>query len=205
METIYDKISSLGQKEVNKIKDEQKIEIDSLKKEILTNAKNEATKIKEKADKKAKSLITQNENYRNLKLRQTKGKVYEDFLDLVFSKVLEELNKYDKTKLLNLVSTLLKKEKIKGNEIIKVNKNDYQKYLKALSTENKKKIVNLDKLNKKLGTKYKLTLSDVAATNLESGFILEGKDYDLNFDFELIVKEYKTKYQRDLIKELLKR
>ena len=79
------------------------------------------------------------------------------------------------------------------------NKENYERYFKALSSGTKGDLVDLDKLNKKLKTTFKLSNRPVDISN---GFILEGKHFDLNFSIEEVIEKLKTKHERALVKEL---
>jgi V/A-type H+-transporting ATPase subunit E len=195
--TIYEKIEELGNEELAQIKIDTLELCENTYKEIISKANLEAERIVKEANFKASQIKTQQEHNSNLERRQTKGKIYEQVVEEVFSKVLEHYNNLEGTKLLNLVASLLSNEEVDKNAKIEVSKKDYNKYLNALSSNKK----DLDLLNKKLGNKYNLELSKDPA-NIENGFIVIGSIYDLNFNFTDLVNLKKEELQRDLIKHL---
>ena len=119
----------------------------------------------------------------------------------IFNKVYEKLNQLEGKDLLKYVANKIKEVNYVGNEIMYVNKNEYNKYLKALSTKEKKKLVELDQLNAILNTQFQLSNEPI---DIENGFLLEGKDFDLNFATNEIVKKLRDKHEREIAKELFK-
>lgn len=119
----------------------------------------------------------------------------------IFNKVYEKLNQLEGKDLLKYVANKIKEVNYVGNEIMYVNKNEYNKYLKALSTKEKNQLVELDQLNAILNTQFQLSNEPI---DIENGFLLEGKDFDLNFATNEIVKKLRDKHEREIAKELFK-
>lgn len=122
-------------------------------------------------------------------------------LTKIFNKVYEKLNQLEGKDLLKYVANKIKEVNYVGNEIMYVNKNEYNKYLKALSTKEKNQLVELDQLNAILNTQFQLSNEPI---DIENGFLLEGKDFDLNFATNEIVKKLRDKHEREIAKELFK-
>lgn len=119
----------------------------------------------------------------------------------IFNKVYEKLNQLEGKDLLKYVANKIKEVNYVGNEIMYVNKKEYNKYLKALSTKEKNQLVELDQLNAILNTQFQLSNEPI---DIENGFLLEGKDFDLNFATNEIVKKLRDKHEREIAKELFK-
>jgi len=197
--TIYEKIEELGTEELTQIKLDTLELCEKTYNEIILKANNEAEKIIKDAKVKASLIETQQEHNSSLERRQAKGKIYEDVVNEVFTKVLDHYNNLEGKKLLDLVASLISSEEVDKNAKIEVAEKDYNKYLQALSSNKK----DLDLLNKKLGNKFNLELSKNPA-NIDNGFIVIGTIYDLNFNFTDLVNTKKEELQRDLIKHLFK-
>ena len=82
--TIYEKIEELGTEELTQIKLDTLELCENTYKEIISKANLEAERIV-KANFKASQIKTQQEHNSNLERRQTKGKIYEQVVE-VFSK-----------------------------------------------------------------------------------------------------------------------
>lgn len=97
----------------------------------------------------------------------------------------------------NYVVKRILKEEVVGDEVMQVNKKDYERYLKVFSSEPKANLVNLDKLNNALGKKYKLKLENTPV-NLADGFLLIGKYYDLNFSVDPLLLQIKRETEKQI-------
>src|SRR5690606_6900593 len=133
---------------------------------------------------------------RDLKLELEKAK-HEQILGL-FENVLASLKALKGKELLNFVAAKIKKETVTGYETIRVSKKDYSLYKDALST-NTGELVDADLLNAVLKTKFKLSNKPL---DIESGFVLEGDVYDLNFSFEAMVEKLEKKYEKEIYERL---
>lgn len=154
---------------------------------LLSDAKKEnAKKIAEKKlefEHEKKRLILQEKNTQ---------------IERVLSELRDRILNLNDQELFNYVVKLLKNEKIKGDETILVNKNDYNRYLKVFSSANKKaEVVELDLLNKKLGKGFNLKLEQKPAA-IDDGFMLIGEFYDLNFSVEPQIEKIKRVYEREI-------
>lgn len=133
---------------------------------------------------------------RDLKLELEKAK--HEHIQGLFLNVLNQLKSLKGKDLLEFVADQIKKETVTGNEIIKVSKKDYKLYKEALSTLSGD-LVDADLLNKILKTNFKLSNQPL---DIESGFVLEGTVFDLNFSFESMVAELEKRYEKEIYERL---
>jgi len=201
--SIYEKIIEKGSLDASEIKKQGLNKAEALKNEIISEAEKEASKI-------IKRVEEQNQN--RIKLHKTNlERTYKREILFKKKQLLDDLIKASIQKLVALsnedlykfVVSSLKRENLTGNEIIKVNKNDYSKYLTLFSSEKPSELVNLDKLNKELGNNYQLKLAK-DAVDIVGGFIVIGEKYDINFSFESILNIIKENYEKDLANILFK-
>lgn len=197
--TIYDKILAKGDAEVEKILTEAKKEAKKIEDEIVNKALKQSEKQIEKAETEAKKIINHQKRLLDLEKRQSLLTAKQTVIQEIFDQVLDKLIKFEGEDLLNFVVKLINEEKVNGNEIIHVRKEDYNKYLKALSTNKKDNLVETDLLNKKINTNFKLSSDPV---NIKDGFLLEGVDFDLNFSITNLVNKLRLKHEQEIAKEL---
>lgn len=198
-QTIYEKINSKGQAEVLRINEHTKAEIAKLEKEILGKAKKDAQSRVEKAELEAKKLLKHKERLVDLEKRQALLTSKQAVLDEIFDTLLNRLNNLEGQDLLNYVAKLLKDEDSLGSQTMFVSKANYNKYLKALSSKAKGSLVELDLLNKKINANLNLSSE---AINLATGFLITGKDYDLNFAFDNLVKQIRKEKEKAIADEI---
>lgn len=198
-QTIYEKINSKGLKEVERINEQTKIEINKLQKEIVDKAKKDSEARITRAEDEAKKLLSHKERLVDLEKRQALLTSKQAILDEIFNALLEHLNKLEDKDLLNFVASLIKNEDQLGNQVMHVSEKNYNKYLKALSSKPKGDLVELDLLNKLIGTSLKLSKE---AINQSNGFLITGKDYDLNFAFDTLVSEIRKKQEKQIADQL---
>lgn len=195
---LHEKIIDDAKKEAKIIVDETTKFVDSYKDEHLNKIKNEFKN----------RVKTEEENY-NLEINSYKKKlefdlkgynqkVKNDLLKEVFNEVYEELSSLEKNELLNFINILLKDFELEGLSSFIVNKEQEEKYLKALSSKYDKD--NLDLLNA-LNKSYNFSLK-TDDLYFDNGFMLVSEDFDLIFNFEEIVANYKTKYEKEIYKKL---
>lgn len=201
--SIYKKIVKKGEDESNLIKQKAELEAEALKHQIIFEAEKKAAEIVEKAKNKSASETAQKEAILDLEFRQTIAAIKNKAIDELFNTVLEHFKNLQEKDLLDFVAKLIKEEKITGNEVLRVSKKEYDKYLKALSTKPKSKLVELDLLNKLLGDKYSLSLENISS-NEEEGFILIGPTYDLNFSVTPILAKIRKEKEKELFELLFK-
>lgn len=197
--TIYDKILAKGNLEVDKIISEAKLEAKKIEDEIVNKALKHSEKQIEKAENDAKKLINHQKRLLDLEKRQALLTAKQTVIKEVFDQVLNKLTSFEGKELLDFTAKLIKEQNVIGNEIMRVNKDSYNVYLKALSTNKKDELVELDLLNKKLNTNFKLSNEIV---NIKDGFLLEGTDFDLNFSITNLVNKLRLKHEQEIAKEL---
>ncbi len=201
MNTIFEKITLKGKEAADKIALETKKEVE----ELLNDAKALALLEKDKTIAKTKNKITleiaQKERSFTLDKRQAILKHKISLIDQVINELYEKLNTLTKKELLKFSLLLIKKENLTKKQTMQVNKNDYQRYLEAFSTNKASDLVILDLLNEKLDNKVEISLSNEAA-NINDGFLIICEDYDLNFSIRNYVDELRKKYEKEIFEIL---
>lgn len=196
---LANKILEKGNLEVESIIKAAKEEAMLAKTELISVAKADADNRIERVRKEATNDLKTKERLLNFERRQAELLAKHKTIDEIFGEVRRRIEALTKDDLLKYVVNQVKDEKLVGDEIMHVNKDNYDRYLLALSTNKKAKLVDLDLLNAKLKTNLKLSDKSFGMGN---GFLLEGKDFDLNFAIEEIIEKLKNKYERRLVKEL---
>lgn len=198
-QTIYEKIESKGDNLVKDILAKAKVESKDVLEQIVSKANNDANKRIAKAKEDADKKVSYKKRLFDLEKRQALLTTKQEVIDNIFEEVVNKVIKLETKDLLNYVVKLIKTEQYSGNEVILVNKNDFNKYLKALSTSKESELVELDLLNKELKTSFKLSNKPV---DIPNGFIVEGQDFDLNFTFEQIVSKLRKENEKLIAEEL---
>lgn len=197
---IYERIISEAEAEAKVLSEETKAEA----KRILEAGKSEI--IRQNSEELNRLNESNKQRLLNHKDRQTKGlvtfkeQVRQELVVEVFNEVFTKLSLLKDKDLLDFVAHLISKEKTKGDEVILVSRQNYQKYLNAFSTH--KDPLQLDLLNS-FAKDYHFTLSK-EATHVEEGFLLSSKEFDLIFDFKEIVSEYQKTHEQRIYNELFK-
>lgn len=184
---------------------------------ILTKAKEEKEallkELNEKTDKKAENLLTnalrkdaKTISEKKLEFEHEKKRIILQEKNTQIERVLamfeERLLNLNDRELFDYTVKLIKEQKIQGNEVVRVKKADYNRYLKLFSSETKKRdLVVLDLLNNKLGKNYNLKLDKTVAP-IKDGFVLVGEFYDLNFSLEPQIERIRREYEREIHKIL---
>lgn len=197
--TIYEKIELKGREEVNTILKEAKEKADKIKDDLITKAKKDAEKRINSAQQAANKDVSYRERLLDLEKRQALLITKQNIISDIFNSVLKQLEGLEGKDLLNYVEKLIKSEEVIGDEVIHTNANDYDKHLKALSSSKKDDLVDVDLLNKKLNTNFKMSTKSV---DIQNGFILEGKHFDLNFSLNQIIENLRTKNEKEIATEL---
>ena len=122
-------------------------------------------------------------------------------IDEIFNAVLDHFKSLKGSDLLSFVVKQIQDEKIQGDEMMRVNARDYERYRLALSSQDLAHNVVLDRLNKALGKDYHLVLEDVSS-NEEEGFLLLGDTYDLNFSVKPILDRLRKRKEKELFASL---
>lgn len=199
--TIYEKIAKKGQAESDAIRKEAEIEAKSIEHKIVAEAEKEASLIISASEDARRNAIHQNKALNELEIKQVTSSLKSKVIDDIFASVFEHFNSIKEKELLSFVVHLIRNEKIDGGEVMRVNKNNYAKYLNALSSHKAAKKIDLDLLNKALGDNYHLVLENVDSRE-EDGFILIGETYDLNFSVKPLLNVLRKKREKELCKML---
>lgn len=190
--TIYEKIVNKGSLDAQVIANAGKEAAEKIETEILSEAKAEAEKILNSSKIANNNLVeSKRTELERLEKQQTLFKKKE-LIAQVFIDAKAQLTKIADDKLFGLICNYIKNENIAGDEYIQVSKEDYSKYLALLSTAKPAEEVLADKLNNALGDKYQLKLSNKPA-NIDSGFVIVGKNFDIDFSFNSILNIVKEK------------
>jgi len=195
--SIYEKIAKKGQSESNSIRKEAELEAKAIEHKIVTEAEKEAALIIAKAEDDKQNAIVQKRALSELEKRQSISAFKNKMIEEIFDHVFMYFKNLEESELLEFVVSQIKNETLKGTETMRVNKHDYDKYVRALSTHKAGKIIELDVLNKALGKDFSIRLENVPS-NEEDGFLLIGETFDLNFS----VKPLLRKIRKDKEKEL---
>ena len=199
--TIYEKIAKKGQAESDAIRKEAEIEAKGIEHKIVAEAEKEASLIISASEDARRNAIHQNKALNELEIKQVTSSLKSKVIDDIFASVFEHFNSIKEKELLSFVVHLIRNEKIDGGEVMRVNKNNYAKYLNALSSHKAAKKIDLDLLNKALGDNYHLVLENVDSRE-EDGFILIGETYDLNFSVKPLLNVLRKKREKELYKML---
>lgn len=198
--TLFEKIEQKGLKERDDILKSAQVEADAILSEAKASAEAEAKRIIKAAELQSKRELEQKRHAFDLEKRQAILFEQSSQIDVVIDKLRQHLLSLEGDALLNYSVGLIKKETLSG-QTLRVSKKDYDKYLKAFSTEKKADVVTLDKLNKALGKDYNLKLEKTPA-NITDGFLVLGETYDLNFSIEPFLKTLKQQYERQIFEIL---
>lgn len=184
--SIYQKIEEKGKKEAQEILSAGKKEAKQLEKSILEGYEEKYNKAIEDANRTnaeyLKTKITQIEQ----QAKQESLSAKKSYINKVIEGALKEMNKMSDQELLDLTVRTIKADTINGDEALQVNKGDFNKYQKLLPT-----------INEKLGKGYKLSLSKDPA-DIEGGFIIVGKTFDIDHSFVALLEELKEQNEAEL-------
>lgn len=186
--SISDAIISKGKAEAKEIRKQADIEAKQIESKLILDAKKEADQIILDAKVQADSLLKSQEMAFELAKRQALLVAKSQMMDQLFNQAYEKIKKLSEKDFLKFIIQLFKDETYEGNEVIKVNQDDYKLYEKLVP-----------KINKELKTNFTLSNDPV---NIDSGFLVIGKYYDLNFDFMEIIELVRKKYETKLSEEL---
>ena len=196
--SIYEKIENKGALDAKAIREAGEEKAQKQMQEAIDTAKLDIENLNSnnlnRNNEKIKTKITQFEQLAKQRTLHAK----KDLIDEVFLRSLSQLQKLDGADLSKFVIGLLKKDTLSGDEVIKVNKDDFKKYLKVFSTG--KKIgadYELDLLNKHLHKGCELVLSSESVL-INGGFMVIGKTFDINHSFAAILESINEKYETEI-------
>lgn len=196
--SIYEKIVNKGASdaaEINRIGQEkaQELEEKALK-EVQVEINQLLDKAHNASAEKIKTRATQIEQYARQRSLLRKKELIKD----TFNVALEQLKKIDDDTFKKFVTKLLMKDGLVGNEIIKVAKNDYDRFLKLFS--NGRKYDNYYLIDKALPD-YQLKL-DPNPLDLDGGFLVFGENFDIDHSYQSIIKTIAEQYETEVAKIL---
>lgn len=179
--SVYDKIIALGEEDALKIKQEGEEKAKNITEQIMAEVKEKIEQMIEEAKLKnedaVKTKLAELEQNKKQEVLASQKKIIKD----VFNVVLDKLCNMNDDDLNSFVVSYLKKSELKEDVVIKVSKNEYERYIKLFSKE---KSNNLDKLTSSFGHNVVLS-NDVLS--IKGGFIIEGSYFDIDNSYEVIL------------------
>lgn len=200
MSKLEEKILSKGKMEVQTILESAKQEAEKLYDSLIQKAESD---LKLQKDKTLKRLELSVERIRLDSKREIRDEVAlskQKLISSIFNELSTYLANISPDEFFGYVKQSILGENVLGDEVIALAKADYQKYIGKLSTKSGD-LVEADLLNQALGKKYqfKVTKSDML---VDSGFLLMGKEFDLNFSFKETLDKLAAKYEKTIYEEL---
>jgi len=195
-ETLFEKIKQKGIQEAEAIKEEGRKQGFAHYEKLINDAKNQFNDALNKAKEKQKMTIAAKELSTSRALRNEQALAKQALIDNIFKEIKAYLQSLKGEPLFNYVKQALSKETIQGDETIKVSKKDYETYRSILSTKTGD-LVECDLLNKALGSKFNLKLSK-EPVDIESGFMVIGSYFDLNFSYEETLEHLIEKFEKEI-------
>lgn len=200
MSKLEEKIIQKGQSIIESIQKSAKEESEALKNRLIEEAKADLEVQLHKAQQKAKAQVEQAKQEGMRALRDEVAISKQQLIESIFTALKEELKHLNKEDYFNYVVRSIQNQAIDKTEEIQVSKKEYAMYQSILTTK-KGDLVEADLLNQKLGKDYQLKLSNKPA-QIESGFMLVGKLYDLNFSLENLLESLTKKYEKTIYEAL---
>lgn len=186
--TITDVIVTKGKEEAKSILKEATEEAKALESKIINDAEKEANKIIDDAKVAADTILKAEAMSHDLERRQALLVAKSEVMDEIFETTYEKIKALSEKEFLSFIIKMLEKETYNGSEEIQVNQADFKLYEKLLP-----------EINKELKTKFTLSKKSV---DIDSGFLIIGEYYDLNFDFKEIIEQVRKVYETKLAEEL---
>lgn len=185
--SIYEKIENKGAVDAKEISRIGQVRAEALKESIINAANDEASKLLAKSFEKNQDRIkTKTTEIEQIAKQKTLFKKKE-IIDLIFEETHQKLLNISDDELFKLVLKLIKAENLVGDEVIKVSKVDYPRYLKLFSSQKAADEVVLDKLNV---NNYQLKLSN-QPVDINGGFIIVGTNFDIDLSYKSILQVIK--------------
>lgn len=200
MSKLEEKIIQKGQSIIESINLSAKHESEALKHRLIEEAKADLEDQLRKAKEKTKAQVEQAKQEGMRALRDEVAISKQQLIESIFTALKEELKHLNKEDYFNYVVRSIQNQTIDKTEEIQVSKKEYAMYQSILTTK-KGDLVEADLLNQKLGKDYQLKLSNKPA-QIESGFMLVGKLYDLNFSLENLLESLTKKYEKTIYEAL---
>ena len=195
--SIYKKIEEKGKLEAKEIVEAGEEKAAALKKSIEEGYEKEYKKVIDNATRSNADNLKTKLTQVDQSAKQKSLAIKKEAIDKVMERVHEKMLKLADNDLVNLVVKVISADSIQGNEIIKVSKEEYSKYLKLFATEQSGDPVSLNLLNDKLGKGYNLKLSKEPA-DIKGGFIIVGDRYDVDHSYKVLLDDLKEKYESEV-------
>jgi len=200
MSKLEEKIIQKGQVIIDQINEQAKKEALDLKTKLIEQAKVDLEAQLNKEQQKANQMVKQAKQEGERALRDEVAISKQQLIESIFSALKTDLKNLKPAAHFDYVVRSIQAQDIEKDEEIRVNKKDYDMYLKILSTK-KGDLVDADLLNETLGKGYQLKLSKEPAS-IDSGFMLVGKLFDLNFSLENVVDSLAKQYEKTIYEAL---
>lgn len=181
--SVYDKIIALGEEEALKIKQEGENKAKKITEQIIAETKEKIEQMIEDAKLRNEDLVKAKKAEIEQKEKQEKLASRKKIIKETFNIVLDKLCNMNDNDLKSFVISYLKKSNLKEDVVIKVSRNEYERYIKLFSTEESN---YLDRLTSAFG--YNVVLSN-DVQNIKGGFIIEGSYFDIDNSYEVILND----------------
>ena len=199
--SIYTKIEEKGKLEAQEIVKAGEEKAAALKKSIEEGYEREYKKLIDNATRSNADNLKTKLTQVDQSAKQKSLAIKKEAIDKVIEKVHEKMMKLSDKELTELVVKVISQDSIQGNEVIKVSKDEYSKYLKLFASGKEGEVVELDVLNKKLGKGYSLKLSK-EPVDIKGGFVIVGERYDVDHSYKVLLEDLKEKEEAE-VAELL--
>jgi V/A-type H+-transporting ATPase subunit E len=200
MSKLEEKIIQKGIKIIESINESAVIEAKALKEKLIEAAKVDLVQQLKKEASKSDQLIKQAKQDSERLLRDEVAISKQQLIESIFTTLKAELKDLKPEDYFHYVVESIKSEQVPKDAEIRVNKKDYALYSKILSSK-KGDLIDADILNEALGKGYQLKLSHTPI-QIESGFMVIGKLYDLNFSLETRIENLSKKYEKTIYEAL---
>jgi|GEM_PF-2344747 len=192
-----------GLEDIKKFEEASKLEANELKAKIIRDAKSDCELKLKNVKREIERELKTKEKLLEFERRQAELVAKQEIIENIFRTLVLMINDLCEESLLNYIIKLIKNEGLVGNEVLYTNNDQYEKYLRALSSENdnKKDVIFLDKINDILKTNFKMASKKI---NIKNGFIMEGEFFDFNFTTDEIIGKLRDKYERKIAIDLFK-
>ena len=195
--SIYTKIEEKGKLEAQEIVKAGEEKAAALKKSIEEGYEREYKKLIDNATRSNADNLKTKLTQVDQSAKQKSLAIKKEAIDKVIEKVHEKMMKLSDKELTELVVKVISQDSIQGNELIKVSKDEYSKYLKLFASGKEGEVVELDVLNKKLGKGYSLKLSK-EPVDIKGGFVIVGERYDVDHSYKVLLEDLKEKEEAEV-------
>lgn len=188
--TIINRILDKANEDAAEIINHSRQKAEELKKSIQKESDDQIKQIENDFDRKIQDLEKRNELIFHLEARKNRLLKKRELIDRAFDHAKEAMDQLPEKDWSVLIAEIVASSSRSGSETIKVPEKDYKKYQSNF----------LSALNKGLklnGLPGKLTL-DSEPAEFESGIMLEGDNYDINGDFNVLLQQVRDKYEREV-------